>query len=385
MFLVCSFQSISFASESPKHIRVNSEIIEFTQKEKPVIRNNRTYVPLRLISENLGADVHWFENQVFISKSKKLDLTNLPTNKSNKIKILIDDEVIDIKSSEGQAYINENNKTMIPLRVIAEKLNCDVLFDRGEVTLLTHKKDNPKEDTKDESIDGFIGDLIENKPNNTIPNDNIVDSTPKEEPKEESKIEKITIKGPAIATSAQLKQMAEREAARLKKARGSGFIPFPDVIDLYLEIGEEYGIRGDLAYAQALKETGYFQFGNEVQPYQNNYCGLWATGSVLTGNEVKALADRKIIYDTEKAKFETGLHGLTFSKPEYGVEAHIQHLYAYTTKGDLPPGKKLINPRFHYVNRGIATYWQDLDGRWAVPGVGYGDSIIDGYWKKHKN
>jgi hypothetical protein len=26
--------------------------------------------------------------------------------------------------------------------------------------------------------------------------------------------------------------------------------------------------------------------------------------------------------------------------------------------------------------RGVATYWHDLDGRWAVPGVGYGDRIV---------
>ena len=41
---------------------------------------------------------------------------------------------------------------------------------------------------------------------------------------------------------------------------GKQFIPFPDVVDLYLEIGHEYGIRGDIALFQALKETGYFQF-----------------------------------------------------------------------------------------------------------------------------
>ena len=41
---------------------------------------------------------------------------------------------------------------------------------------------------------------------------------------------------------------------------------------LYIEIGKKYNIRGDLAFAQALKETGYFQFYGSVQDFQNNFC-----------------------------------------------------------------------------------------------------------------
>ena len=36
--------------------------------------------------------------------------------------------------------------------------------------------------------------------------------------------------------------------------------------------------------------------------------------------------------------------------------------------------------RFNYVKRGVAERWIDLNGRWAVPGNGYGESIIDDYW-----
>jgi hypothetical protein len=34
----------------------------------------------------------------------------------------------------------------------------------------------------------------------------------------------------------------------------------------------------------------------------------------------------------------------------------------------LPDGEVAIDPRFKYVTRGIATYWEQLAGRWAVPG-----------------
>lgn len=268
-----------------------------------------------------------------------------------------------------------------------ENLNCDVRYDEAkrEVSVIT-KEEEPKDNVSDPDKN-LIEDLI-NKPIKKpiiIPEEEINNQEEEKEVVIKNPTEIISIKGPAIATSTQLRKMASEQEGRIKqKMENSGreFVPFPDVIDLYLEIGKEYGIRGDLAYAQALKETGYFQFTGQVLPFQNNYCGLWATGVPLIGDEHLNL---NCIFENDKVFFIEGLHGLTFLKPEYGVEAHIQHLYAYVTKDDLPPGKKLVDPRFHHVNRGIAINWQDLNGRWAVPGVGYGESIIDDYWAKHKN
>jgi hypothetical protein len=78
--------------------------------------------------------------------------------------------------------------------------------------------------------------------------------------------------------------------------------------------------------------------------------------------------------------FVAGSHGAYFATPAVGVEAQIQHLYAYACKEPLPAGKVIIDPRYTLVTKGIATYWSDLDGRWAVPGVGYGKSIIEDYY-----
>jgi hypothetical protein len=46
----------------------------------------------------------------------------------------------------------------------------------------------------------------------------------------------------------------------------------------------------------------------------------------------------------------------------------LQHLYAYGCKTGLPSGETKLDPRFDLVTRGIATYWEQLAGRWAVPG-----------------
>jgi N-acetylmuramoyl-L-alanine amidase CwlA len=133
----------------------------------------------------------------------------------------------------------------------------------------------------------------------------------------------------------------------------------PDYAQLYLDIGAKYGIAGDLAFCQSIKETGAWKFGGQVKLEQNNFAGIGA----LNG----------------------GAAGASFSTPAEGIEAQIQHLYGYATTNPLPTGVNCIDPRFDILTkagkRGTAPYWEDLDGKWAVPGDGYGESIV-AMWKE---
>jgi len=129
---------------------------------------------------------------------------------------------------------------------------------------------------------------------------------------------------------------------------------------LYYSIAPKYGIRADVALAQACKETGFFKFGGLVKPEQNNFCGLGATGP---GNPGHSFPDRAT-----------------------GVEAHIQHLFAYATTEPLPAGAVKVDPRFDLVRRGTAPYVEYLGAAenpagvgWAYPGYGYGKSIVRDY------
>ncbi|MFG6115357.1 N-acetylmuramoyl-L-alanine amidase [Halobacillus sp. MO56] len=124
----------------------------------------------------------------------------------------------------------------------------------------------------------------------------------------------------------------------------------PDLGAYYMEYGEIYGIRADVAYAQAIHETDYFRFTGVVDDKQNNFAGIGATGP-----------------DNPGASFAT---------PAEGVHAHIQHLYAYASSEPIPNGYTKVDPRFDLVNRGSATTWTQLNGKWAVPGNNYGQSII---------
>lgn len=137
-----------------------------------------------------------------------------------------------------------------------------------------------------------------------------------------------------------------------------------DVARHFHEVGILEGVRGDVALAQALKETGNFNYGGDVKPEQNNFAGIGATG---------------------------GVPGNSFASVREGVTAQVQHLKAY---GSLESLKlDCVDPRFKYVSpRGKSIYVEDLAGKWAVPGYektkygslksaldhkdGYGDQIM---------
>lgn len=125
-----------------------------------------------------------------------------------------------------------------------------------------------------------------------------------------------------------------------------------EIVAYYYEEGMREGIRPDVAFAQALKETGFFRYGGTVTPDQNNYCGLGTTSATIKGNY--------------------------FADPKIGVRAHIQHLLAYTST--RRPSTEIVDPRYNIVRQAYGSNtlkkWYDLNGRWAVPGRSYGQEIL---------
>jgi hypothetical protein len=151
--------------------------------------------------------------------------------------------------------------------------------------------------------------------------------------------------------------------ATVKQARAYLTKEAPDwglMADLYWAIASKYGVRPEVALAQAMHETGKFKFGGLVDASQNNFAGIGATGNLNTGKEP--------LNGAVKVRYELGKHGCTFEDRTAGVEAHVQHLYAYATPDPLPAGAVLYDPRFTLVKRGCAPYLEDLGGKWAVPG-----------------
>ncbi|KUK53972.1 MAG: Copper amine oxidase domain protein [Desulfotomaculum sp. 46_296] len=399
------------------NICINGELLHFLEGEQtPEIIEGRVYVPLRVIGEDMGAQVNWIQKsrQVVINRKNK-DFIPSSRGESGEIEIIIDGKTLAIPEGYGKALIRRG-RTMVPLRVVGEAMDCKVDWESDTKTVVITSAvpvppTNPEPAQPANAItlqlikelayyhsnlkllDGRVinsGDLL-NMDINEFSEEQLVrfESYLKELRKYpltvvlpgggEINPEAIGIMGTSQLTADQMEAYLAGEAPRIKtkmEKMGREFNSMPKLAELYLKIGEEYGIRGDIAYFQAVKETGYFQFTGSVQSWQNNYCGLWATGNPCTSEESLNGAD------PDQVRFEKGVHGAIFSSPEAGIEAHIQHLYAYATKNFLPEGKILVDPRFSLVDKGISPTWLQLNARWAVPGITYAQSILYDYWAK---
>lgn len=112
---------------------------------------------------------------------------------------------------------------------------------------------------------------------------------------------------------------------------------------LYLYLGALCGVRGDLAFAQTCKETGNLAFTGTVTPDQNNFAGLGTLN-----------ADTKGAYFPDEAT---------------GILAQLQHAKAYD---GTALSYDCVDPRYEvlvkYGKLGTAKNWEELGGKWAVPG-----------------
>ncbi|WP_369379720.1 copper amine oxidase N-terminal domain-containing protein [Lysinibacillus fusiformis] len=94
----------------------------------PEVKNNRTMVPLRVISENLGAQVQWKDSQITLS-----------TNQSTVILTLNSQTVIQngqAKQLDTTPYL-KNNRTYVPIRFIAETFGSQVDYKQSTVNIAT--------------------------------------------------------------------------------------------------------------------------------------------------------------------------------------------------------------------------------------------------------
>lgn len=109
--------------------------VKIVSDVNPESRNNRTMVPLRVVSENLGANVKWSDSQVTLTKG---DMKVILKLNSNKVVKNGKTEILDVKP-----YMKKN-RTFVPMRFIAETFGSDVDYKKGTVTI----------DTKPFVIDG---------------------------------------------------------------------------------------------------------------------------------------------------------------------------------------------------------------------------------------
>ena len=153
--------------------------------------------------------------------------------------------------------------------------------------------------------------------------------------------------GKAECTAEQAKAWAQKKGAHER---------FVNIADLYWKYGEITGIRPEILYAQAAKETGFGKYTGAVTPEMNNWAGIKKYGQNGDATE-----------DHE-----------SFATPEDGVRAHFNHMSAYI--GLAPIGQ--VHGRYQSIASmpwaGTVKTVEQLGGKWC-PDLYYGYSILHNY------
>lgn len=131
---LCLINGVS-AAESLKDIKIEINGKNVVSDVAPFIDNDRTLVPIRVISENLGYSVNW-DNQ-----TRKVTVKN--NDKS--IELTIGKKEVNINGTNNSidvAPMIKNERTFVPLRFISESFDNDVNWDNNTRTVRINKKEN---------------------------------------------------------------------------------------------------------------------------------------------------------------------------------------------------------------------------------------------------
>jgi Mannosyl-glycoprotein endo-beta-N-acetylglucosaminidase len=132
----------------------------------------------------------------------------------------------------------------------------------------------------------------------------------------------------------------------------AGAVDLPTTAAFYIAEGQAEGVRGDVAFAQSMVETGAF---TSPLTRHNNFAGIGACDSCATGFD--------------------------FDTPQLGVRAQMQLLHAYADKSlsllDLANPAVGADPDRLSV-RGCCPTWNRLTGTWATD-PNYGPKIMTVY------
>ena len=134
-------------------------------------------------------------------------------------------------------------------------------------------------------------------------------------------------------------------------------VPVAQLAQFYIEEGEAAQVRGDIAFAQSILETGSFSFpdGGQLTPTDNNFAGMDACDSCA--------------------------HGRAFPDARTGVRAQLQQLRVYAdptvTNASFDPPPVVANLDQHHLKGKVPT-WNGLTHTWATADT-YGDRILSIY------
>lgn len=132
--LSASAMGITAMAEDKITVTVNGTEVVF-EDQAPFVENDRTLVPMRAIFEALGAVVEWDgETQTVISYDPASEVSIVLQIGSNKL--FVNDKPVEL--DVAAKVVNE--RTMVPVRAIAEGMNCKVDWDQENLTVIVAKE-----------------------------------------------------------------------------------------------------------------------------------------------------------------------------------------------------------------------------------------------------
>ncbi len=144
-------------------IYINVNGVRLQTDQPPIIINNRTLVPLRVVAEALGCNVEW-DNDTRSAKFVQGDVTAVIT--IGESYILVGDGVYNEEFPIDSPAIIRGSRTMIPLRALSECFGYEVKWDSEEMTVDINTKsmetgdtDSAEEQEKIEVSDNMTGKI----------------------------------------------------------------------------------------------------------------------------------------------------------------------------------------------------------------------------------
>ena len=157
ILMLVSMAVVVTAKSAGISVMVNGTTIKFPD-QKPVVQNERMLVPVRFVAKALGHKVSWDADTNSVNIDGGKIVLYIGTMKAT---INGKNVTLDVASTVI------NNRTMVPLRVVAETLDCSVDWIAETKTILVNAKKNGRELSIYERLKqtGLYYDLKDNRGN----------------------------------------------------------------------------------------------------------------------------------------------------------------------------------------------------------------------------
>lgn len=154
--LVLGLSSLAYAQEDQPSIVLNGKNLDLGE-EKIIFKDDRNFIPLRLVCENLGCKVDWDQ------ENKRVQIST----DSIKIRMDLDKAQMSVNKIKKDLDVSpfiENDRTYVPVRFVAEALGKVVSWKDEDKTIFIDDKDFQKDPALDKYLDkdtvfkNFIGE-----------------------------------------------------------------------------------------------------------------------------------------------------------------------------------------------------------------------------------